>query len=246
MLPTATVSDEVPESQAQRIRRLESENARLGELIRKIAHDLRTPLGSILGWSEILLLKLARDPDAQRGLETIRRNAHAQAKMLDQLADARTSTAAEADDPPRPPPTMSLRAAVTPLVTVSLAGVHILVVDDELDARELLAHLFEHAGATVTGVGDVENAIRLVRTTRPDVIVSDIGMPDRDGYQLMKVVRSLPAEAGGRTPAVALTAFTRSEDRTRALLAGYQVHVAKPIEPHELLATIGSLIGRTG
>jgi CheY-like chemotaxis protein len=73
------------------------------------------------------------------------------------------------------------------------------------------------------------------------VMVSDIGMPDRDGYQLMRSIRVLPPERGGRTPAVALTAFARSEDRTRALLAGYQVHMTKPVEPRELVATLASL-----
>jgi len=76
------------------------------------------------------------------------------------------------------------------------------------------------------------------------VIVSDIGMPDKDGYQFMREVRSLSVEEGGATPAIALTAFARSEDRTRAMLAGYQVHVSKPIEPQELIATVASLAGR--
>ena len=77
-------------------------------------------------------------------------------------------------------------------------------------------------------------------------MVSDIGMPQTDGYQFMRDVRRLPASRGGRTPAVALTAFARSEDRTRAILAGYQMHVAKPVEPAELTATAASLLGRTG
>jgi CheY-like chemotaxis protein len=85
----------------------------------------------------------------------------------------------------------------------------------------------------------------LVQQERPHVIVSDIGMPERDGYQLIRDVRSLPAAGGGRTPAVALTAFARSEDRTRAMLAGFQVHVAKPIEPHELVAAISTLDSQT-
>jgi CheY-like chemotaxis protein len=77
-------------------------------------------------------------------------------------------------------------------------------------------------------------------------MVSDIGMPQMDGYDLIRAVRSLPAEQGGRTPAVALTAFARSEDRTRAMMAGYQVHISKPVEPQELIATVASLAGRTG
>ena len=83
-----------------------------------------------------------------------------------------------------------------------------------------------------------------VETVRPDLLLSDIGMPERDGYQLMQDVRRLSADRGGKTPAIALTAFARSEDRTRAMVAGYQVHLAKPVEAHELLATVGSLLGR--
>jgi CheY-like chemotaxis protein len=77
-------------------------------------------------------------------------------------------------------------------------------------------------------------------------VVSDIGMPDRDGYQFMRELRGLPIEQGGAIPAIALTAFARSEDRTRAMMAGYQVHIAKPIEPAELLATIASLATQAG
>ena len=91
--------------------------------------------------------------------------------------------------------------------------------------------------------GSADEALALVRSRRPDVIVSDIGMPGRDGYQLMRDVRDLPADEGGKTPAIALTAFARSEDRTRAMRAGYQVHVSKPIEPPELVACIRSLVG---
>jgi CheY-like chemotaxis protein len=78
----------------------------------------------------------------------------------------------------------------------------------------------------------------------PDLIVSDIGMPLRDGYQLIKDIRRLDAECGGNTPAIAITAFSENEDRTRALLAGYQAHLAKPVEPHEFLATVATLAGR--
>jgi CheY-like chemotaxis protein len=142
-------------------------------------------------------------------------------------------------------PTTALSSA-NRQVEILLAGVKVLVVDDEPDARELLKCVLVDAGAAVVTAGSAQEALGLVRSARPDVIVSDIGMPERDGYQLMRAVRGLPAAEGGKTPAIALTAFARSEDRTRALLAGYQVHVAKPIELHELMVTIGSLTGRTG
>ena len=98
---------------------------------------------------------------------------------------------------------------------------------------------------TVTTAARAAEGLALVGATRPDVIISDIGMPGETATTLIRDVRALAAERGGRTPAIALTAFARSEDRTRALLAGYQVHVAKPIEPAELLATVASLAGRT-
>ena len=123
----------------------------------------------------------------------------------------------------------------------SLRGLCVLVVDDEPDAREMLRRVLEHRHAKVILAPDTLQAINLLREHRPDVIVSDIGMPDLDGYEMIRLVRSLPADHGGATPAIALTAFTRSEDRRRAMLAGFQVHMAKPVDPPELVVTIASL-----
>jgi CheY-like chemotaxis protein len=86
----------------------------------------------------------------------------------------------------------------------------------------------------------------VIEQRRPHVLVSDIGMPGMDGYELLRRVRALGEARGGRLPAIALTAFARSEDRTRALRAGFQVHVSKPVEPSELVATVASIVGRTG
>ncbi|MEX2169060.1 MAG: PAS domain S-box protein [Pirellulales bacterium] len=129
---------------------------------------------------------------------------------------------------------------------ILLTGVRVLVVDDEPDARELIKRVLGQCEAEVITARNSEEGIELLRSQSPNVIVSDIGMPDRDGYQFIREVRNLPSLEGGKTPAIALTAFARSEDRTRAMLAGYQVHIAKPIEPQELIATVGSLAGRTG
>ncbi|CAN5919996.1 ATP-binding protein [soil metagenome] len=129
---------------------------------------------------------------------------------------------------------------------IVLAGIKVLVVDDDADARRLIEALLREADATVSIAASADEALRVLGQFLPDVIVSDIGMPERDGYQFMRAVRGRTPAEGGRTPAIALTAFARSEDRTRALLAGYQVHIAKPIEPHELIVTIASLTGRTG
>ncbi|HWU89359.1 MAG TPA: ATP-binding protein [Kofleriaceae bacterium] len=392
-------------AEAERAARAEVERASLikDEFLATLSHELRTPLNAVLGWSEMLLLRGAGDAETRRGLETIVRNAHAQAQLIEDLLDMNrivsgkirldvqgvdlASIIEAAIDSVRPSAearSIRLRKTLDPLAgpvfgdphrlqqvvwnllsnavkftprggkvdvllrrvsshveiavtdsgiglsaeflpyiferfrqadssttrrhgglglglsivkqlvelhgggvraespglgqgatfvvslplrairedehsehptartwpiqraEIQLSGVKVLVVDDEPDARELLKSVLAEAGAAVITAGSADEALELVRSARLDVIVSDIGMPERDGYQLMRAVRGLPAAEGGRTPAIALTAFARSEDRTRALLAGYQVHVAKPIEPHELVVTIGSLTGRTG
>jgi PAS domain S-box-containing protein len=124
---------------------------------------------------------------------------------------------------------------------MQLSGVRVLVVDDEPDARELIKRVLNQCEAEVLTARDANEGLALLGTERPHVIVSDIGMPDKDGYQFIREVRSLPTSDVSRIPAIALTAFARSDDRTRAMLAGYQVHIAKPIEPQELVATVSSL-----
>jgi signal transduction histidine kinase/ActR/RegA family two-component response regulator len=136
--------------------------------------------------------------------------------------------------------------AGAPFGRLDLAGITVLVVDDEADARELVARILAECGAEVLTASSAQEALATIERSRPHVLVSDIGMPAVDGYQLLRLVRELGLARGGGVPAVALTAFARSEDRTRALRAGYLVHVAKPVEPTELVATVGSVVGRTG
>jgi signal transduction histidine kinase len=123
-----------------------------------------------------------------------------------------------------------------------LGGARVLVVDDERDGRELVIAALSHAGALVTAAESAAEALERVSKERFDVLVSDIGMPGEDGYVLIGKLRALAPEAGGRMPAVALTAFARGEDRTRALAAGFDVHVAKPVEPAELVLTLERLV----
>jgi CheY-like chemotaxis protein len=123
-----------------------------------------------------------------------------------------------------------------------LAGVKVLVVDDEPDARDLVRRYLAECGATLALAASASEAQSLLPTFVPDVIVSDIGMPERDGYDFMRDVRT----HGCRTPAVALTAFARAEDRIRSIQSGYQTHLPKPVEPAELLAVVASLAGRFG
>jgi len=117
-------------------------------------------------------------------------------------------------------------------------------VDDVDDARELIKRVLVECDAEVTTAGSAEEGLSVLATCEPDVLVSDIGMPDVDGYEFLRRLRALGG-AAGKIPAVALTAFARSEDRVRALRAGYQVHVSKPVEPSELIATIASVMGRS-
>ena len=124
----------------------------------------------------------------------------------------------------------------------SLEGLHILVVDDEADARDLLMAILEERQAQVTTAASPVEAYEILQSLKPDVIISDIGMPGEDGYSFIRNVRGKEAQAKqGWRPAIALTAHARVEDRLRALSAGYQAHVAKPVEPAELVAVIASL-----
>ena len=124
-----------------------------------------------------------------------------------------------------------------------LEGVRVLVVEDEMDTRDLLVTALQQCGALVTAVATSAEALEAFATV-PDVLVSDIGLPGEDGYELLRKVRSLGPERGGKVPAAALTAFARAEDRLRALDAGYQTHLAKPLDPSELVATVARLTGR--
>ena len=115
------------------------------------------------------------------------------------------------------------------------------MVDDEADARELIRAVLENCGTEVTTASSADEALEVFEKTNPDVLISDIGMPDVDGYVLINKIRELQASAGKKIPAVALTAYAGADDRARALTAGFQVHVPKPIEPIELIAVLASL-----
>jgi len=129
---------------------------------------------------------------------------------------------------------------------LELAGIRVLAVDDEADARDLLSVVLSQCSADVKVVATVQEAMQVLLEWKPDVIISDIGMSEEDGYSLIRKVRALPREKGGRTPAAALTAYARSEDRIKALAAGYQTHVTKPVDPAELIAVVASLAGKVG
>ena len=129
--------------------------------------------------------------------------------------------------------------------TDRLDGLTILVVDDEADTRELLRQGLEFCGATVRVAGSAGEAVDALVAAVPDILISDIGMPGTDGYDLIRQVRGLPADSGGKVAAVALTAYTRTEDRLQALRAGYDMHVPKPVELAELVAVAASVARRS-
>jgi PAS domain S-box-containing protein len=125
-----------------------------------------------------------------------------------------------------------------------LDGLRVLAVDDEADTCDLLKAMLERCGAAVTTATSAKLAFDAVQRDRFDLIISDIGMPGVDGYELIQMIRNLPPDIGGRTPAIALTAYARTEDRLRAFRAGYEMHVPKPIEYAELVTVMASLAGR--
>lgn len=126
-----------------------------------------------------------------------------------------------------------------------LRGLEVLVLDDEADVRELVKEVLEQAGVRVRVATSAADALAIIGSgPKPDVIVSDIGMPGEDGYTFIRRLRALSREDGGRIPAIALTAYARAEDRRKALLAGFQNHAAKPVEPQELMIVVANLAGR--
>jgi CheY-like chemotaxis protein len=123
-----------------------------------------------------------------------------------------------------------------------LTGVRVLVVEDDPDTQHLFCTTLRTFGAEAKAACSVAEAMETLHTFNPDVLVADIGLPDEDGYALIRRVRTLPAEQGGGIPAMAVTAFVRPEDRARALWKGFQMHVPKPIDPEDLVDRVAKLI----
>lgn len=126
----------------------------------------------------------------------------------------------------------------------SLQGLKVLVVDDEADTRELISEVLRECGSEVITSRSVEEALEALEQYKPDILISDLGMPDEDGYSLISKIRALPAERGGEIPAAALTAYARAEDRMRVLRSGFQFHLPKPVDSAELVTVVASLAGR--
>ena len=126
----------------------------------------------------------------------------------------------------------------------SLEGLKVLVVDDEADTRELIREVLKECGSEVVVCASVEEALVALEEHKPDILISDLGMPDEDGYSLISKIRALPSDRGGHIPAAALTAYARTEDRLRVLRSGFQFHLPKPVDSAELVTVVASLAGR--
>jgi len=127
---------------------------------------------------------------------------------------------------------------MSPTGDLRLDGLKVLLVDDDVDNLQFLAFLFEVYGAEVAAVISADYALQAVLEWRPDILISDVGMPDEDGYMLIRRIRALTAEQGGQVPAIALTAYAKDSDREQALAAGFQEHLAKPVEQDVLLQAV--------
>ena len=127
---------------------------------------------------------------------------------------------------------------------IRLDGVHVLLVEDDDDSRKLLGTILKRYGARVTSTKSAAEALNVFSDDVPDILISDIGMPDQDGYEFIQKLRALPPEKGGQTPAIALTGYASRKDKERAFAAGYQQHIAKPIEQTDMIAAIARLVGR--
>jgi DNA-binding response OmpR family regulator len=211
------------------------------ETLAKLSHEVRTPLQTILGWAWILRNGTLSPEETRRAVEVIERNAVLEARLIEEyLQNSRAGASVGSEAPPP-----ELRRKRRQESLVSLRGAKVLVVDDDPDACELTRRVLAGSGAEVVTAASAADALRLFDGGGFDIVISDIGMPEIDGHEMMRRIRERAPE-GGEVPAVALTAMARDEDRALSHLAGYQVHLAKPADPEVLVAVTGSLLGRAG
>jgi PAS domain S-box-containing protein len=197
--------------------------------------------GNIIGASEV-----AREITERKRMEAALRDSEVRYRRLFETAhDGILIVDERGEEDKTPGAGDGEHAPMANLPLVRLDGLRVLVVDDEADARRVLARVLHDAGAIVTAAASAGQAIEALSKARQDVLVSDLGMPDVDGFDLIRKVRAHGHHAKD-LPAVALTAFAHKNDQRQALLAGFQVHVPKPADPHDLIVVIASLAGRTG
>ena len=215
-----------------RIATEESSRAKDGFLASLLA-ELQPPTQATATWSAHLREQLPAGSDAGAALEAIVRSARTQTRIIGNLLELARATAGR--EPQAPP-------AESPL----LGGVRALVVEDDNVAREALLHILRVAGAEALAVENSSAALRALEEWRPDIMLSDMGLRGGDGYVLIRAVRALPAERGGCLRAAALTGEKEPQAASRAVAAGYDAQLAKPVEPVALLATVARLLQPAG
>jgi PAS domain S-box-containing protein len=208
-------------------------HGRRDDFLSKLSHELRTPLNAMLGWAVMMNSGTLDEVGRARAASTIERNARNQLHLIEDLLDA--PTAAEA--------ARRLGMGGDTKNLSRLQGLRVLLVDDQPDSVEVFVPTLTRRGAEVRIAASADEAMAIFDSWTPGVLVSDIAMPDEDGYGLLRRVRARPAEQGGQVPAVALTASGGMRERKRALSAGFQSHVPKPVDRIELALTIANVVG---
>ena len=192
-----------------------------------VLNELQPPTRATATWASHLRERLSAASEAAQALEAIERNARLQSRIIGGLL--------ELSQPGQP---ARAHGVEEPL----LSGVRVLVVEDDAAARELLVKVLRVAGAETRAAASSGEALEMLGSWRPDIVLSDLGMHGDDGYVLSRAMRSLPAERGGCVPAAALTVATEPQARSRAAAAGYDAQLAQPVEPVALLATVARLV----
>jgi CheY-like chemotaxis protein len=208
------------------------------EFIAMVSQELRTPLSVIIGWVRLLRNGSLSEQARNHALDVIERNASAQDKLVSDLLDISRANSTAPGVIKKPAPGARQPDLVRPS---TLAGLTVLVVDDESDVRDLLRVILESCGMEVHDAASAGEGLAKLETEAIDLIISDVAMPAEDGYSFIRAVRTMADKDKAHIPAVALTALTRNEDRRRALLEGFNVHMSKPVEPAELLVSLADL-----
>ena len=219
----------------RRLRTATEEASRLKDgFLAAVLQDLQSPVQAIATWAAHLRQQVPGSSEAAKALDAIEHNARAQDRIITSLLELGRVAGG---NPPLP------RA---PLDEPLLTGVRVLIVDDDPAARETMAKVLGIAGAQTRAARGIDDALDTLGAFRPDVLLSDLAMRGGDGYALIRAVRSLPAERGGCLRAAALTGRAHPDDGMRAVAAGYDAQLAKPVEPVALLATVARLVHPAG
>ncbi len=213
------------------------------EFLATLSHELRTPLTSIMGWVRMLRQRNLDEEAAERALEIVDRNSQALSRLVEDILDISSITMGRFRLESAPVDLSAVVRAAVDSVPPVLDGIRVLAVEDEADTRELIATILRQAGADVALAGSVYEALGALATAAPDVVLCDIAMPGRDGYELLREVKRRPGPLA-RTPFVALTAHVQDSERRRSLAEGFSVHVPKPVDPAELIEVLRTVSRR--